>query len=79
MHWRIKKLPRTSGIPPGKDYHTTEELDLCLVAFGQPEIYIFFQIDALHGDLAAGAFSQSMIQKPCDTHIPLQGSIYSTP
>lgn len=29
-----KKLPRTSGIPPGKDYYITEELDFCLVAFG---------------------------------------------
>ena len=29
-----KKVPRTSGIPPGKDNYTTEELDFCLVAFG---------------------------------------------
>ena len=79
MHWRIKKrkLPRTSGFPPGKDYHTTEELDFCLFAFGMTCNLYSFQIDALHNDLATGAFSQSMVQKSCDN--PLQESIHSAP
>ena len=81
MHWRIKKrkLPRTSGFPPGKDYHTTEELDFCLFAFGMTWNLYSFQIDALHDDLATGAFSQSMVQKSCDNQIPLQESLYSAP
>ena len=79
MHWRIKKrkLPRTSGFPPAKDYHAIEELDFCLFAFGMTWNLYSFQTDALHDDLATGTFSQSMVQKSCDNQIPLQESIYS--